>query len=287
MFEIRTLYHPDELHAAAAFQAEHQPEVRFDHAALVTLAHNGGLVLGAFAGDGQLAAVSISFLGTETRDPRRPAMANLKMVAAYWGAHPGVSWHDASYDLFVRQRDFAVQQGIRLITWTLDPLDSEQVYLSVRSLGAVTNRYIANYYGSNGAVNKDRLIMEWWTTNRRVEERLNGSRGPLSLRAYLGANTPIVNPTKSENGWAAPLAPTSGVSISGTMALLEISDNWRAMVAAAPDLAQDWREHLRVLAGRIFAEGYMVTDFLCEPHEGRQRCFYVLSRGSTTTFSAS
>ncbi|HEX3050315.1 MAG TPA: hypothetical protein VHP83_06655 [Aggregatilineaceae bacterium] len=286
MFDIRTLLHPDDLTTVAAFQADHQqPDVRFDHAALVTLAHNGGLILGAYTEDGQLAAVSISFLGTETRDSRRPAMANLKMVAAYWGARSDV-WHDASYELFVRQRNFAVQQGIRLITWTLDPLDSAVVHLSVRSLGAVTNRYVANYYGSNGAANKDRLIMEWWTTNRRVEERLNGNRGPLSLRAYLEANTPIVNPTRSENGWTVPLVP-NGVPISGTLALLEIPDNWLSMRAAAPDLAQDWREHLRVLAGRIFAEGYIVTDFLCEPHEGRQRCFYMLSRGSTTTFSES
>lgn len=287
MFEIRTLIHPDDLRAVAVFQVDQQPDVRFDHAALVTLAHNGGLVLGAYGDDGQLAAVSISFLGTETRDPRRPAMANLKMVAAYWGARPDVSWHDASFELLVRQRNFAVQQGIRLITWTLDPLDSAPVYLSVRSLGAVTNRYVVNYYGTNGAANKDRLIMEWWTTNRRVEERLNGSRGPLSLRAYLDANTPIVNPTRIENGWTVPLAPEHGVSISGTLALLEIPDHWPAMRAAAPDLAQEWREHLRVLAGRIFAEGYILTDFLCEPHEGRSRCFYLLSRGSTTSFSAS
>ncbi|MDX2139840.1 MAG: hypothetical protein SF123_17275 [Chloroflexota bacterium] len=42
-------------------------------------------------------------------------------------------------------------------------------------------------------------------------------------------------------------------------------------------LAQAWRLHMRDLFTRTFAAGYVVTDFVRERYEERERAFYVLS----------
>ncbi len=42
-------------------------------------------------------------------------------------------------------------------------------------------------------------------------------------------------------------------------------------------LAVTWRLHVRKLFQAVFARGYIVTDFLTEQYEGRERSFYLLS----------
>jgi len=49
------------------------------------------------------------------------------------------------------------------------------------------------------------------------------------------------------------------------------------MVKNTPQLAIHWREHSRLVFKRLFTYGYVVTDFLREKHEGRDRAFYVMS----------
>jgi len=268
MFEIRTLTNPNELQDVAAFQAS-QPglDIQFEPTALIALAQNGGLVLGAYQG-AQLVGMSISILGTETRDPNRPAMANLKLATITVGIHPDHHHRDLAYRLFVRQREIAIQQGVRLITWTEDPMDSQFAHLSLRQLGAITDRYIPNYYGTNGFSEPgqwDRLIMEWWITRPRVEERLTGSRGQLALQHYLDANGVILSPAALSDAEMVQIESL----LSSTTVLLEMP-------------GQDGRARVRTLLLSAFAAGYVATDFV----QDQARNYYVLSRVPTSVFSS-
>jgi predicted GNAT superfamily acetyltransferase len=281
---IRSLNTLDEMYAAADLQKMHwgdEDESLVPAHMLYSLASYGGHVLGAFEGD-KLIGVLIGFLGTNIEEPERPAMANLQIVSKRMVVDPAYRNHGIGFRLKLAQRDFAKRQGVRLVTWTFDPLLAANAHLNIRKLGGVSKRYLKDYYGTSerGKLatlgSSDRLLVEWWVTHRRIEERLTGKRGDLKLDAYLQANTPILNPTTLGNdGFARP--STRQNSLTGTLALLEIPLNFPILVEHDEALARQWRTHSRQVFMSTFAEGFIVTDFLRETYEGRDRAFYMMS----------
>lgn len=250
---------------------------------LLSLANYGGHVLAALDGD-VMVGVLVGFLGTSTQETNRPAMANLQLVSKRMVVLPAYRNRDIGYRLKLTQRDLAVKQGIRLVTWTFDPLVAANAHLNIRKLGGISHAYHENYYGTEGeggltiAGSSDRLFVEWWVTNRRVEERINGKRGGLSLRQYLEADTPILNPSTAETS-GTPWPSEKLLSAAGSLALVEIPVDYVSIARSDTMLAQAWRAHTRDLFGRLLTKGYLVTDFVRENYEGRDRAFYVFSHG--------
>lgn len=119
-------------------------------------------------------------------------MANLKMVSQRMAVIPEYRGTGVGYELKLAQRRLAIQLGIRLITWTFDPLLSRNAHLNIRKLGAIGQVYYRDYYGSGDSAlvklhSSDRLLAEWWVTSNRVEQRINGRRAgthaaPVSRR---------------------------------------------------------------------------------------------------------
>ena len=63
------------------------------------------------------------------------------------GVFPEITEDDLRI-LFVQvPRDFVRQQGLSLITWTYDPLESKNAHLNIMKLGAVCNTYYRDLYG--------------------------------------------------------------------------------------------------------------------------------------------
>lgn len=247
---------------------------------LFSLAQHGGHVLAALDGT-KLIGLLIGFLGTDG-DPGRPALANLQMVSKRMVVLPEYRGSGVGYRLKLEQRQRTIQAGVRLVTWTFDPLLALNAHLNIRKLGAICTSYKVNYYGTDSAGglatlgSSDRLAVEWWVTNRRVEERLYGTRSAVRLPQYLEAETPLLNPTQVDAaGWPNPPAETR--EIGGSLLLIEIPVDYPAIVEADPALAQRWRLHTRELFLRVFARGYAVTDFIRAHYEERDRAFYVLS----------
>lgn len=248
---------------------------------LFSLANHGGHVLAAFDGETPV-GVLVGFLGTNMEDSRRPAMANLQMVSKRMVVLPEYRGQNIGFRLKLAQRDLAISQGVRLIVWTFDPLLALNAHLNVRKLGAMCPQYLEDYYGTDeqGGLatlgTSDRLQVEWWVTGRRVEERLFGKRSDLTLNQYREADTPVLNPTTvTADGLLLPSEQTSLPSTS--LALLEIPLDYPSMIKQNPRLARTWRLHTRVLFKQVFAHGFVVTDFLRESFEGRERAFYLLS----------
>lgn len=283
--EIRPLLALDEMRAMIALQHAFwgdDAESVVPAQMLYSLASHGGHVLAAFDGDKPVGML-VGFIGTDSTDPERPALANLQIVSKRMVVLSPYRSAGIGARLKLAQRDLAIKQGIRLVTWTFDPLMGLNAHLNLRKLGAIGTRYYQDYYGSaegGGLVllgTSDRMYVEWWVTSRRVEERVGGSRGGLTLENYLSAETPLLNPpSMSANGLPVPSGGPPRFR-ENALALLEIPADFPGLMAQDVELARHWRAHVRAMFVQAFARGFVATDFVNAAHEGRDRAFYVLS----------
>lgn len=284
--EIKALRAMDEMRAAVDLQKTYwgnDAESVIPAHMLYSLANYGGHVLAAFDG-GQMVGVLVGFLGTSGDEPERPAMANLQLVSKRMVVLPEHRGQGVGFRLKRQQRRIAIQQGVRLVTWTFDPLLALNAHLNIRKLGGISREYLADAYGTGdeGGLttlgSSDRLLLEWWVTNNRVEERLNGKREGLTLKHYLEADMPILNPTKANAaGFAVPREDVS--ALDSSLVLIEMPVNYGQIAREDEALGRLWRTNTRDWFGRLFAQYYLVTDFVREQYEGRDRAFYVLARG--------
>ena len=252
---------------------------------LLTVAHNGGVVLGASEGE-KLVGFVLGFLGTDSASPDRVAMARLKHCSHMLGVLPGHRDRGIGFELKLAQRQAVIDQGIRLITWTYDPLMSGNAYLNTRKLGAICRRYHRNVYGDmrdelNIGLPSDRFEVDWWVTSARVVSRVEKARPPLDFAHYLAAGAEKVNPASLDE--RDLLVPSEGeTAMSGTVALVEIPADFLGLRLADEKLAVAWRDQTRSIFERAFADGYIVTDFVHFKEERFPRSYYVLSLGEGT-----
>ena len=246
---------------------------------LHSISEYGGHVLGAYDGE-RLVGFLLGFIGTDIDfDDRgaRPAMANLLIMSKRMLVLPEYRGRNIGFRLKMAQRDVAMKQAIRLVTWTFDPLMAANAHLNIRKLGAVIQRFRADFFGLGGeeSLRSDRLIVEWWVTQRRVKERAKGGGSKLTLGQYFDVNAPIVNRADVNGLWLRPRRMTDVPE--STFALIEIPRDFEELEASDRALADDWRYHIRAVFEKMFAAGYIVTDFVSDDFEGRRRAFYLLS----------
>lgn len=283
--EIRSLNPDEDLTKAEDLQRKVWPgsetEIIPKHL-LVALIHNGGMVLGAFDKE-RLVGLLTGFLGTYTDSGERNAIKqnshSLGVDAEYRDARIG-------FRLKEMQRELSLNNGIRLVTWTYDPLQSRNAYLNIRRLGAVCQHYYVNYYGEmrdgiNVGYPSDRFKVEWWITSNRVVERMKGQRGALDLAHFIAGGARNVNPaTLGSDDFPRP--SESAALLEGTVLLIEIPPDITALRKHDADLALAWRAHTRELFENAFSKGYLVTDFIYLRGEKIPRSYYVLSHGAGT-----
>jgi predicted GNAT superfamily acetyltransferase len=286
--EIRALESIEDMIQAETLQRQVWPGSETDvvpaHLSF-TIAQNGGVILGAFHGD-RLIGFVIGFLGTDLQSPDRVAMARLKHCSHQLGVHPEYRNRGVGYRLKVAQRDAVVRDGIRLITWTYDPLLSGNAHINIRLLGAVCNTYLREFYGVmrdglNMGLPSDRFKVDWWVTSTRVSSRLEMKRRPLDLAHFLSAGAQKLNPaTLGEDDLPRP---TENPSLpDGNLALVEIPPDFLSIKKQDLELARAWRLHTRELFEGAFTAGYIVTDFIYLKGERHPRSYYILSYGEGT-----
>ncbi len=252
---------------------------------MLALAHGGGVVLGAFDG-GRLVGLVMGFLGTDSASPERVASARLKHCSHQLGVLPEYRDRGLGWRLKVAQRQAVAAQGVRLITWTYDPLLSRNAALNVRRLGGLCRRYIREAYGEmrdglNAGIPSDRFEVEWWITTSRVASRLEGKRPGLDLAHFLSAGAVQLNPTTL--GADGLPRPADRVEIpQGNLALAEIPFDYPGIRRRDLGLAREWRLHARQLFEQAFTAGYLVTDFVSLRGGPHERSYYLLSLGEGT-----
>ncbi len=245
---------------------------------LSAVKRNGGIALGAFV-DERLVGFVFGFLGTSERfGPEAPATVKLKHHSHMLAVLP--QWRDegVGYALKLAQREAARAQGLRLMTWTYDPLESRNALLNISKLGAVCSTYYRDYYGPmrdelNVGLPSDRFQVDWYIASKRVAKRLEASRGRLERQHYTDAGAMILNPATF--GAQFPRPSEQVVELFTSMALVEIPADFQSLKRADPTLALAWRMQTRRIFERAFSHGYMVTDYVFESNP--RRGFYVLT----------
>ena len=252
---------------------------------LHAIQHNGGMLYGAFDGDNMVGFV-LGIIGTVPGDGRKDmvAAARLKMYSVEAGVLPEYQNQNVGYQLKLAQREFAMNIGLRLITWTYDPLESRNGRFNIGKLGAVCHTYHRNFHGEltgiNAGLPTDRFDVEWWITNNRVEARVVKGKRPLPLKTLLNSGALLLNETRA-NDAGLPVPPTYPLAAGANLLLVEIPSDFQAVKRQDFDLALAWREHTRLLFEELFRENYTVTDFVYEVGEnGRARSFYLLTGGT-------
>ena len=246
------------------------------------LQQNGAALLGAFADD-RLAGFTFAVLGMISGESRidKVAAARLKMYSVVTGVLPDYQNQGVGYRLKLAQRDFANNIGVRLITWTYDPLESRNANFNISKLGAVCHRYRRNFHGELGGINAglptDRFDVEWWVTSNRVQSRVRKQRSSLSLDALLGGGALLINEA-TFNDEGLPVPPPNYISRPSNLLLMEIPADFQTIKEEDPPLARRWRDHSRILFEELFHSQFIVTDFAFHTDErGRKRSFYLLT----------
>lgn len=286
--DIRELSGVDEFHALEGLQREVWPgsETTVVPAhLLLTIAHSGGVVLGAFV-ERRLVGFVLGFLGVDSDSPGRVAMTRLKHCSHMLGVHPDYRDHGIGLALKLAQRERILDQGVRLATWTYDPLQSRNAYLNIRRLGALCRRYVADAYGEmrdelNEGLPSDRFETEWWVTSSRVETRVGQTRPPLDLANFLAAGATKVNPATLDDS-DLPRPAQEPYALEGNLLLVEIPPEFDRVKREDPELALAWRQHTREIFQAAFDGGYIVTDFVHLRGEQVPRSYYLLSHGEGT-----
>jgi predicted GNAT superfamily acetyltransferase len=176
------------------------------------------------------------------------------------------------YALKLAQRQAALAQKLELITWTFDPLQARNAYLNLNKLGAVCNTYLSNLYGEmrdqlNQGLPSDRFRVDWWIATKRVADCLAGSC-PIPA-----ADSPILNTaTQMSRGWRVP-AETFNPPHE-FYCRVEVPFDLQALKPGAPEIARQWRLHIREVFQAAFTAGYTAVALLRQT----DRNYYLLQK---------
>ncbi|MEW5830216.1 MAG: GNAT family N-acetyltransferase [Chloroflexota bacterium] len=282
---IRLLETPEDIAAVEKLQSLVWPgsEIEIVPAhVLLTVIHNGGLVIGAFLG-GELVGFVFGFPGLEfVPDGPHP-----KHCSHMMGVHPGHRSGGIGYALKRAQWQMVRHQGLSHVTWTYDPLLSRNAHLNISRLGAVCNFYRRSEYGElrdglNAGLPTDRFQVDWWVNSQRVVRRMGDrARRGFGLDHFLQAGVQALYPVQTGPG-GLPRPPEHFPPPGDRLALAEIPSDFHDLKAKDFSLARDWRFFGREVFESVFAAGYLVTDFVFERGAGAPRSLYVLTHGEAT-----
>ena len=247
--EIRTVQGWDEIMQIEELQriiwTRDEREVMPSHV-FHALQYNGASLYGAFDGAQMIGFMLATLATVEGLDHRvdQVAAARLKMFSVIAGVLPGYRDADVGYRLKVAQREFAMRIGVRLITWTYDPLESRNGRFNIGKIGAVCRKYVRNFHGEmtgiNAGLETDRFDLEWWITSNRVKGRANKERKPLSLGSLLSGGALLTNEcTFNNEGLLVP--PPNYISHPSNLMLVEIPADFQGIKQQDFALAVRWR----------------------------------------------
>ncbi|HEY3246966.1 MAG TPA: GNAT family N-acetyltransferase [bacterium] len=188
-------------------------------------ANAGGVVLGAFTGGGELVGFSYAFTGLRGGSPL--------LISHMTGVRADHRGRGVGFALKRAQRDAALARGIDRVVWTFDPLQRANAAFNHHKLGAVASRYYVDYYGAmrdgiNRGTESDRLEVDWWVADPRVDALMRGG-----------------DPDRH----------------SGP-ARVEIPADFAMLKTQFPEQARAWRTATRQALLDSFAAGYEVVDFV-------------------------
>jgi predicted GNAT superfamily acetyltransferase/predicted GIY-YIG superfamily endonuclease len=201
---------------------------------LISTAHIGGLILGAFDG-GKLVGVCVGM----------PASQSGLLWSYMAGVHPAYQSQGIGLALKQLQKQQALTAGYQKIAWTFDPLQARNAYFNIALLGAVGRKYHPDFYGSmddglNAGLPSDRLEVVW---DIRISKKPGRKRSD---------DTTILRMEDEQCAGFSQVDPVRDLLIAIPSDINELR---------ATDLAQAmrWRLNLRACLLQSIERGYQVT----------------------------
>jgi predicted GNAT superfamily acetyltransferase len=237
--EIRPLATIEEMRQAAALIDRIWGEERVVMPALLrALSAHGNPVYGAWRG-GELVGAQLGFMGITEEGPI--------LHSHITGVAPGQEHRGVGFVLKLAQRQWCLDHGVDLVTWTFDPMIARNAYFNLVKLGATADRFHRDYYGEmedafNVGERSDRLEVRWEVRSPRVETALAG-----------GADDAEPDPEAI---------------------LVRCPEDYLALRERDPEEARRWRDRLADELEEAFAADYVATGF-------RRGEGYVLERAPT------
>lgn len=243
---------------------------------LVTAQKYGGLVLGAFGASDELLGFCYGFLG---RDPRgRLVHCSHMLAVAEEARNSGLGAR-----LKWEQRREALDQGLELMVWTYDPLESVNACLNFGKLGGVADGYEVNLYGEttsrlHAGTATDRLTLKWFLRSGRVLGREVGREDPVAETLADGSvDAPWILEAEERDGVAWPGG--ADLALDAPRLRLEIPGSIQSVKARDPEAAVAWRLATREAFTTRLERGWFVRECLRTRGEPR-RTVYLLEKGS-------
>ena len=138
---------------------------------LIALTHAGGLTAGAFQG-GRM----VGFVHGFPRILEGEVCQHSHLLAV----HPSAQGQGLSVRLKFFQRRWCLARGIRLVTWTYDPLLVKNARLNLGRLRARATSYFRDFYGNIGGIYgvlpTDRFELRWDLDREDVRRAAKGAR---------------------------------------------------------------------------------------------------------------
>lgn len=152
---------------------------------------------------------------------------------------------DLGRKLKLAQREQVMAQGIAVMTWTFDPLQSLNAHFNFSKLGVVSDRYLRDFYGAEASsflhqTGTDRLWVSWWLDSDHVKKIIGGEQ------AGLGS-----------------IESDISIEVPGDINSLQQQD---------PRTALKWREETRAAFTEAIGAGYKVVGFVRENQVGKYLC---------------
>ena len=265
--QIRLLKRPTEFRECEQIQKAVWGAVSVASEVMAVTQKYGGAVLGAFVGNECMGFI-YAFLA------RR--QGRLIHWSHQMAVREGFRDLGIGFKMKLAHRRHALQQGVKSICWTYDPLQSRNAVLNIARLGGQVEEYVPDCYGQfpsliEKELPSDRFVVNWKIASAGV---LRGWRDDSTQ--VRTATLPSVNPTRLAREFLENRRLL--LNLRQPRLLVEIPTDTDRMRAKSLDLARRWRLETRRIFQHYFASGYTVVGLVTPSLANGGRCFYVLGR---------
>lgn len=230
-------------------ELETEPYITF-----VIAHHTGGQVLGAFDGD-LMVGFTKAFIAV--RDHTIYLHSHMAAVV------PSHRDRRVGRQLKLAQREDALRRDIRIIEWTFDPLETKNAHFNINRLGAISRRYIPNFYGITTSplhrgIPTDRLLVEWHLESPRVIAAINDlTPEARECPAHVHIDEHSEQPLRTPGQSSSKQSPVIPIAANSSGAAVEPAPAPSAVLSVAKLI--DVQSKLRTALTDWFSKGYAMV----------------------------
>ncbi|MHA1984523.1 MAG: GNAT family N-acetyltransferase [Candidatus Hodarchaeales archaeon] len=193
-------------------------------------------------------------------------MSNSRHYSHMMGIDPEYQSKGVGLVLKKEHRLSALNQGVEVIEWTVDPLLPNNANLNFTKLGCKCNIYFENYYGSTNetigiysGLPTDRFLVEWHLNDPGVIQRLEKKDMSKTLdEKKLIKKFPLLNNNINE----ITMKHTQEELESLNRCSVLVPSDFQKIRKNNLKLAQDWRLFFRNIAKTLFSLNFYAIDYV-------------------------